>query len=171
MPTPNPAPTPTTSNPSPETATLERLRKLTRLLDEAIAIPGTDIRLGLDPILGLLPAAGDYISLGVSTYIIWQAYRLGTAPATLGRMVVNLLIDALVGTIPAVGDFFDVAWKANVQNLALLETHMASGPIRERRDRWFLVALVVGMGAIALITTGLSLLILRAILYRLAGAN
>ncbi|WP_066382265.1 MULTISPECIES: DUF4112 domain-containing protein [unclassified Anabaena] len=105
-------------------ATLKRLRLLSRLLDKVVAIPGTPIALGLDPILGLIPVGGDVLGIILSSYIVIEAARLGIPKKTLSKMVVNILIDTLVGAIPVLGDIFDFGWKANEYNLKLIEQHL-----------------------------------------------
>jgi hypothetical protein len=102
-------------------ARLRRIRALSRLLDTAYRVPGTNFRIGIDPLLGLFPALGDLLSLGLSAYLLHQAMPLGCSRSTLVRMGLNVLIDAAVGAIPVIGDVFDFAWKANWRNLALLE--------------------------------------------------
>lgn len=105
-------------------ATLNRIRKFSRLLDTAIRIPGTGFRIGLDPILGLVPGAGDLVSGGFSAYLIFLATRLGLPRKMLGQMVFNIALESTVGFVPVVGDLFDAAYKANIRNLALLEQHL-----------------------------------------------
>jgi hypothetical protein len=100
---------------------LRRLRTLGQLLDSAIPIPGTKYKIGLDPIIGLVPAVGDYLTLILSGYLIFEAAQLGAKQETLIKMALNVLIDSAVGTVPVAGDLFDVAWKANEANLKLLE--------------------------------------------------
>jgi hypothetical protein len=92
---------------------LQRLRQLSRLLDNIVNIPGTKVGIGLDPIIGLLPIGGDALGLLLSFYIIVEAAQLGVSTATLARMVMNVIVDSLVGAIPMLGDLFDFAWKAN----------------------------------------------------------
>jgi hypothetical protein len=91
------------------------------VLDEAIRIPGTNIRIGLDALLGLLPGGGDVAAGVFSGLIILQAARAGAPTPVLGRMLGNVLIDVVVGSIPLLGDVFDVAWRANSRNVRLLE--------------------------------------------------
>ena len=100
---------------------LKRLKTIGKLLDNAIPIPFTKYKIGLDPIIGLFPAVGDYLTLIVSGYIVFEAARLGAKQETLIKMTTNILVDTLVGSVPVAGDVFDVAWKANQQNLELLE--------------------------------------------------
>jgi len=103
---------------------LSRLRRITRLLDTAMTIPGTGIRFGLDPLLGLIPGGGDLVSLLMSGFVLHQARRLGLPRHVMARMVMNVGLDALVGAVPLLGDVFDVAFKANVRNLRLIEEHL-----------------------------------------------
>jgi hypothetical protein len=105
-------------------ATLNRIRKLSRLMDTAIGIPGTKFRIGLDPIIGLIPGAGDIISTGFSAYIIYLATRFGIPRQDLQRMILNIGLEAVVGTLPLVGDLFDAYYKSNIRNLAILEQHL-----------------------------------------------
>jgi hypothetical protein len=105
-------------------ATLNRIRRLSRLMDTAIGIPGTRFRIGLDPIMGLVPGAGDLISTGFSAYIIYLATRFSIPSKDLRRMIFNIGLEAVVGTVPLVGDFFDAYYKSNIRNLAILEQHL-----------------------------------------------
>jgi hypothetical protein len=129
---------------------LQRVRSLSHLLDNAILIPGTDYRIGLDPILGLLPGAGDIIGTGFSAYIILEAALMGLPKVTLTRMAFNILLETVVGSVPFIGDFFDFAWKANVKNLELLESHMAAPKSSKRGDWWFAILLIIGLFAVVL---------------------
>ena len=102
---------------------LRRLDKLSRLLDNAFAIPGTRFRIGLDGILGLIPGIGDATGAALSIYLIVQAARLGLPVSTVLRMVGNVALETVVGAVPIVGDIFDIVWKANIRNMALLRGH------------------------------------------------
>jgi len=97
-----------------------RLLALAQLMDNAFEIPGLRVRIGLDPLIGLIPAAGDAISAAVSLYIVWEASRLGATRKQVAMMLVNVALDAVIGSVPGLGDVFDVAFKANVRNLAML---------------------------------------------------
>lgn len=105
-------------------ATLNRIRRLSRLMDTAIGIPGTKFRIGLDPIIGLVPGAGDLVSTGFSAYIIYLATRFGIPAKDLKQMIFNIGLEAAVGTVPLVGDLFDAYYKSNIRNLAILEKHL-----------------------------------------------
>ncbi len=118
-------------------ASMQRIEMLARLMDSAILIPGTATRLGLDGIIGIVPVVGDLVGHAVASYIIWEARKLGASKLTLARMVGNTLLDAAVGVVPVLGDVFDVMFKANMKNLALLKAELAhkqqqrAGPVIE----------------------------------------
>src|SRR5919106_6578273 len=92
---------------------LEALRKVAHLLDSAFVVPGTSYRVGLDPILGLVPGLGDLASPLFTIGILWHARELGIPRVVLLRMIFNVAIDSLLGAVPLLGDLFDFAWKAN----------------------------------------------------------
>jgi hypothetical protein len=93
-------------------------------MDSQFVLPGTNLRIGLDPLVGLIPVAGDLISGLVSTYLIWEARRLGAPGRLIARMMANTLIDTAVGSVPVVGDAFDALFRSNMKNVALLRRHM-----------------------------------------------
>ena len=105
-------------------ATLNRIRKLSRLMDTSIRIPLTGFRIGIDPIIGLVPGAGDLISTAFSAYIIYLATRFGIPRQDLAKMIFNVGLETVVGTVPFVGDLFDAFYKSNIRNLAILEQHL-----------------------------------------------
>lgn len=111
------------ASPSDE-ATLRRVRAVSKLLDEAFRIPGTNYRIGIDPILGILPVAGDAIPTALSLYPIVEAYRVDAPTGMLAKMATLVAIDAVVGSIPVIGTLFDAVWKANMWNLRMLERHI-----------------------------------------------
>lgn len=112
---------------------MNAVRAVARLLDDSWTIPGTNVRLGLDALVGLIPGIGDAISAAMSFWIITQAKKLGASRWLLARMSWNTIVDMGVGAVPLVGDAFDVAWKANRKNLALLERHVAQKRSSDRR--------------------------------------
>ena len=128
---------------------LKRLRRVSKILDNAIAIPGTKISFGLDPILGLIPGGGDTITGGIAAYIVVEAARMGIPREILGKMVSNIVIDSFAGTVPVVGDLFDLGWKANVKNLELLEKHLDLTK-SSKSDRLFIFGLIVVLALIIL---------------------
>jgi hypothetical protein len=117
-----------------------RLDAVATALDSAFIIPGTGIRFGADALIGLVPGFGDVAALALSAYIVLEARRLGAPPDMLRRMVGNIAIDAAIGTVPLLGDAFDVFFKANKRNMALLRAHIAD--LRSRDAK-----LVSGAGA------------------------
>ncbi|MCG2579763.1 MAG: DUF4112 domain-containing protein [Marinobacter sp.] len=105
-------------------ATLARLDKFSRVTDTAIRIPFTRIRLGLDPIIGLLPVVGDLIGLVLSLYVLLEAHRAGASKRIKAHMVKNMLIETFGGMVPVVGDAFDIVYKANTRNTRLLREYL-----------------------------------------------
>jgi hypothetical protein len=109
---------------------LARLEALAKLMDGAFVIPGTTIRFGLDGIIGLIPVAGDMIAGLVSTYLIWEAKRLGAPRWLIARMLANAFLDTAIGSVPVVGDAFDVLFRANMKNMALLHRYLEKKGLR-----------------------------------------
>lgn len=101
-----------------------RISALAHLLDSAIPIPGTNRTIGLDALLGLVPAVGDAISAALSSYIIWEAKQLGIPRWKLARMIGNVAVDTAVGVVPFVGDLFDFAYKSNKRNVRIVLDHL-----------------------------------------------
>jgi hypothetical protein len=124
------------------------LHNLEVLLDEAFRIPGTQIRFGIDGIIGLVPGLGDVLAGLLSLIIPLAAWIRGVPYVTLVRMVVNLAIGVLVGSIPILGDIFDVAWKANRRNYLLLTRHIDEPRRHTWRDWAFLWMLAAALGLI-----------------------
>jgi len=108
------------------TREIEQLDRVADLLDARYRIPFTPIRFGWDSILGLIPGVGDLATLGPSAYVIYKAHKLGARKRTVGRMAVNTGLDVTIGAIPLVGDVFDLMFKANRRNFALLRDDLAS---------------------------------------------
>lgn len=136
-----------------------RVRVLAQLLDNSIAIPGTGWKIGLDPIVGLIPGIGDLIGAILSAYIVLEAARAEVPGFTLFRMVVNLGLDTLLGAIPAVGDVFDAAWKSNMRNVALLERHLSKQAASPQQRRSYSVGAIILTGIALLVILGVGLLL------------
>jgi hypothetical protein len=113
------------SAPADARRTRDRLARFAWLLDSAFRIPGTGVRIGLEPLLGFVPGIGDALGKALSAYIVYEAWRLGVPAGLLLRMIGNILIDTLIGIVPLVGDIGDVFWRANRMNIALLDAHLA----------------------------------------------
>ena len=122
---------------------------MSQLLDSAFPIPGTSYRVGLDPIVGLVPWVGDLVSPLFTIAILWQAREMALPRVVQLRMVVNVAIDALLGAVPVVGDLFDFAWKANDMNMALLERHALSSRRASLGDWLFVAGIIVVLLLIA----------------------
>lgn len=103
--------------PGVDEAALRRMEAVAHALDESVRIPGTNATVGIDPILGALPVAGDLVSTGISLYIVAESANLGVSYTTLLRMIANISIDVVGGSIPVVGTLFDSFWKANKRNV------------------------------------------------------
>ncbi len=145
------------------------LDMLSHILDDFLRIPGTNIRFGLDGIVGLIPGIGDILGAMASWIIILAAWLRGVPKVTLARMLANVAIETILGTVPILGDAFDIAWKANRRNFALLQRasgeaitvpgtaipaggeHYRLGTTQQQRkqhaasDWWFLFWLMLGM--------------------------
>ncbi len=118
---------------SVDRAAVKRMQLVAYVLDEGLRVPGTDYRIGIDPILGILPGAGDVLTGGLSLYIVVEAARLGVSYTTLLKMVANISIDVVGGIVPIVGDLFDAAWKANKRNFELALDDLTTA--HDRRPR------------------------------------
>ena len=130
---------------------LDRLRRVGWLLDNSLPIPGTRFRLGIDQIIGLVPGIGDLVGGVLSLYIIVEASRMGAPRSLLARMGWNVAVDTLVGEVPVLGDLFDIGFKANIRNLALLDGYLQR-PAEVRRSSRGFMALIVG--GLVLLTAG-----------------
>ncbi|MBP0014512.1 MAG: DUF4112 domain-containing protein [Roseofilum sp. SBFL] len=139
---------------------IQRLRRLSQLLDNALPIPGLNYRVGIDPIIGLIPGGGDMVSGILSAYIVLEATRFGLPKETLGRMVINVLIDTLTGIVPILGDLFDLTWKANAMNVELLEEHLQAPKSSEAADRGFIIVMIMSLALIVVGVTSFGLFLL-----------
>ncbi len=106
---------------------LVRLQRLAWLIDGAFHLPGTRFRFGLNSVVGLVPVGGDAILGALSLYIIYEAHQLGLPRHKLARMLGNVALEVAGGSVPVLGDLFDMALKANLRNLAIIESHVARG--------------------------------------------
>lgn len=140
---------------------VQRLRQLSHLLDNAIRIPGTGYRIGLDPIIGLIPGGGDTVGMVLSSAIVLEAARMGASKTVLQQMVFNILLETVAGTVPVVGDIFDVTWKSNVRNIALLEDHLHLEHPTRARNQGFAILLLIGLFLVFAACLVVSVLLLR----------
>jgi hypothetical protein len=123
---------------------LARLRWIAWLMDRSIPIGGGR-RIGLDPILGLIPGLGDWLGAAISTVLVYESIRLGLPVRVLLQMVVNIAIETIVGAVPLLGDLFDAAWQANQRNLRLVERHY-DARLQPRPVRWIMTAFLLIAG-------------------------
>jgi len=149
----------------PEVGTIERrverLRRVGWMLDSTFKLPGTGIRFGFDSLIGLVPGLGDLVGGALSLYIIAESARLGVPRSLLLRMGWNVAVDTFVGEVPILGDLFDVAWKANMRNLALLEGHLQQPISSARSSRGFVVVLCLGLLLLTVGAITLAVLLFR----------
>lgn len=133
----------------------KELSMLSKLMDSQFSIPGTQIRFGLDGIIGLIPGAGDLSTFAISAFMLSIMAKNGASGYVLARMTLNVLIDTILGSIPILGDIFDIAFKANNRNLRLMEQHYTEG--RHRGGAWkiilpLLILLFIIIGSIIYFT-------------------
>lgn len=168
-PRPSPDPVPESGNQSGGLRDLlyEKARSSKRiswLLDECIRIPGTQIRFGLDPILGLIPYGGETIATAFGTAILAQAGKKGVPIATLLKMGGNMLLNAAIGVIPFAGDLFSFWFKSNSRNYRLLNSYLESDEGHEAAGGWWPLLLVVGVTLFVLLLNLLAWMLLTGVL-------
>lgn len=130
----------------------EQLDIVASLLDDIFRIPGTSIRFGLDPLIGLIPGLGDAISGLASFLIVFAAWQRRLPRVTIARMVANIGIDTLIGAIPFLGDAFDAAWKSNRKNVTLLKRTEYDPRGRQVFTDWlFLLGIILILAALVMV--------------------
>lgn len=138
----------------PKPTDLELLRRWAVLLDSAFRVPGTNVRFGFDAVVGLVPGLGDMVAPIFTVAVLVTGLRMRVPMVVQARMVLNALIDMLVGLVPVLGDLADVAWKADLRNVALLERHARPGVLPTRADYLFVflcIGLVVAAGVLPIL--------------------
>ena len=134
-----------------------RIGRVTHALDELVAVPGTSVRVGLDPVIGLIPVVGDAVAAVVGVWVIGEAARFGIPRLVLGRMAVNLIVDLAIGAIPFLGDLFDFAFRSNSANLELFRRHALDPAASTRGEQAFfagLLLVLVGLAWLLLLAAG-----------------
>ncbi|WP_159789910.1 DUF4112 domain-containing protein [Sodalinema gerasimenkoae] len=154
----SPLDSPPTENVDYDLPTVNRLRRLSYILDNSIPVPGTGYRIGIDPLLGLVPVWGDVAGAILSAYIVVNALKLGISRKVLLTMIYNILAETIIGVVPVLGNIFDATWKANMRNMRLLEGYIGS-PNPGRKVSLGFVLLVV-LGGLLLLVAGLVLMVL-----------
>jgi Domain of unknown function (DUF4112) len=148
---------------------LARARALTRLLDSAAKIPGTGIRFGLDPVLGVVPGLGDVCGAALAGYLVLLAQRLGAPRAVVLRMLTNVAVDTACGTVPVLGDAFDVAFKSSTRNLALLERALESPTQTGRASKLLVAGSLLALSLLAIGGIVVAVLVVRSIARAVQG--
>jgi hypothetical protein len=137
-----------------------RIARMSHVLDDLIEVPGTGRRVGLDPLVGLIPIVGDVVSAAAGAYLIAEATRFRLPPVILARMVVNLLVDLALGLIPFLGDLLDFVSKSNAKNLALFRRYALEPEASTAEHRLFFVGIgLVMLGLIWLVWQAVAWLI------------
>ena len=147
-----------------------RAKGLARLLDDLIRIPGTNIGIGLDPIIGLIPGVGDMAGGLMSTYILMVAARQGVPSSVLLRMLGNIALDSLVGIVPVIGDLFDFGVKANRRNVDLLERYLLTPGQTKAASRGVVAGVLVAALGIVVGVVALGVWVVR-LLARALGSG
>jgi hypothetical protein len=133
----------------PPRADLDALRRWATLLDSAFRVPGTRIRFGVDAIIGLVPGLGDLSAPVFAAVLLVTGFKMRLPAVVQARMVFNAGLDMLLGLVPLLGDLVDVAWKANLRNMALLERHARPGVAPSRGDYVFVIVCVIVLTFVA----------------------
>lgn len=115
---------------------LKRIRAFSYFLDQSVKLP-FGVRIGADPIIGLVPGIGDAIATFFSCFLIFEAARMGVQKRVLGMMMFNVAVEAVAGTVPILGDIFDAIWKANMRNARLVEAVYRPGLPRRSKTQVF----------------------------------
>ena len=129
---------------------LRLARLLAELLDRRFTIPGTDIRIGLDPLIGLIPGVGDAAANLMGFFIVMVGTQIGLPRIVLVRMTVNIAVNAVVGSIPVLGDLFSVWFKSNIRNIQLLERHAAAERVSTVADWSVVIGLLMAIVLVCL---------------------
>ncbi len=146
---------------SKEIPELELIERVTRLMDYAFKIPGTDIRFGLDPILGLFPFIGDLISYGISSSLVLAMVRKGASGKLVIKMIANITLDYIISNVPVIGYIIDFGYKANERNFNLLKEHLEDG--KHQGSGWpYLLAILL---VLLVIMTSLAVLVSYALVH------
>jgi hypothetical protein len=122
------------------------------------------MRFGLDAILGLVPGLGDVAGAAMGSYLVLLGSKLGAPKPVLARMVLNVALDALAGVVPVAGDLFDVAWKANTRNMALLERYVERPVATKKSSKLFVVGIIAALALLAIGGIMLAVIVVRWLL-------
>jgi hypothetical protein len=143
---------------------LERYRALAHALDARWRVPGIGIRFGWDAIIGLVPGLGDAIAGLLGGYGLYVGWRLGAPGVVLARILLNLVVETVIGSIPVAGDLFDIGFRADLRNVALLDRWLAHPHETRRRSRWLFLSIALGLAAAMLAAVLIALWLLSLLL-------
>jgi len=122
---------------------LLKLKLLSERLDDLIKIPGTNQKIGIDAITGVIPVLGDFIGAVFSSYIMYSGIKMGVSPKIVTKMAMNIAIDFIIGSFPVIGDIFDVLWKANKRNVELIEDATTEKQVNEKLNYLIMASLII----------------------------
>lgn len=141
------------------------------LMDDFLRLPGTKLRFGIDPLIGLIPGIGDTGSAMVSALALIQAARHGLPKIVLARMSLNILLNELIGIVPIFGDAFSFWFKSNARNHELIKEHLGA-PRKSRRSDWvFVIAVLFALVVLVGVSIAVSLFVLQQIIHLLSGGR
>jgi len=132
---------------------LAEMETIAWLLDNSIPVPGTGRRFGIDALIGFVPVVGDLLSGGIGLFVVWRASRLGLPRVVVARMLANSAVDIAIGAIPVIGDAFDLWFKANTRNLAIIRRHLEH-PETSTRNDWLILMGLVGIVVVVVVLLG-----------------
>ena len=144
--------TPVATAPLPEFALID---SISSLMDNQFRIPFTQVRFGVDFLVGLIPGIGDWLGFGISSALVFSMMRRGIGVGMLFRMLGNISLDAMIGFIPIVGDLFDLHYKANRRNVALLKQYYVENPNPPAAKRSFFIISLMFLGVLICILIGM----------------
>ena len=133
---------------------LLRLKLLSERLDNSIKIPGTNQKIGIDAIVGIIPILGDFIGAIFSTYILYSGIKMGVSSKIVKKMATNIAIEFIIGSIPIIGDIFDALWKANKRNVELIEEATVENQENYRQNYLIMASLIIIILGLILVFLG-----------------
>ena len=133
---------------------LLRLKLLSERLDNSIKIPGTNQKIGIDAIIGIIPILGDFIGAIFSTYILYSGIKMGVSSKIVKKMATNIAIEFIIGSIPIIGDIFDALWKANKRNVELIEEATLENQENYRLNYLIMASLIIIILGLILVFLG-----------------
>jgi hypothetical protein len=142
-------------------ALVTRLERFAKLTDSKFKIPGTNIPIGIDALIGFIPVIGELVGAALSLYFLLEARKVGAPLSLKLRMILNILIDFAIGLVPIIGDIADIGFRSNVRNMKLLVEHIQNERGRayakrlneERKATWIIGILAITVITILLIAT------------------